>query len=731
MNDLQKLERKMEQLDRDIQKVNKSAPKASKAIKGIGASSRTAAKGVGTLSKAFAKITLVLGALKSLSFVFTSTAELETQTKSLQVLTGSLEKTKGIITELQDFGSVTPFTSTELIETAKRLKAFGVDTEKLVDTTKRLGDVSGATGARLEEVATAYGQIQAKGRLQGEELLQLQERGIGLQDELQKMYNLTGEEFTKALSKGQFSAEAVEQAIINLTDKGGKYADGAIAQSTTLAGRFSTLIDRVTKLAQIIGDALKPAVDFVLNAAINATNQIIRLINFANRILGIGTENRVNKLQAELDKLEAGGRFRSATQSRADRIKQLRTEIEQLKGETIETVDAAEQLEAVTQNVPKLRGSNPSSSADGDPYVGQNVGGNTSSISAPSGFFDEANQFEELLERQEESRDRIFQALTRELALGRDISDTQRTLLQLDYEILDLKKDISSTVAESDQAELFALAEKLRKQKELNILKERNANIVDTFKGIFAEGQAIDDAIKGPFEELATEAIPQVGQAIQESIVSAIDAAVTGTKDLGEELRNIASSLLRQLGGLLINSAFNGFGSALNLPGFKAGGGPVQGGSPYTVGEQGRELFIPNVPGRVIPSDDYEAARAFLGMNANGEGAVSEQEAMADSRNYVTNNSYSSSQAFSESQAALATSTSSTERVFERQMLERQFSNPAPIRLDVETTVINGIEYLTVEQGEAMTAAAVQQAKGQVFSDLKNRPAARRQVGMR
>ena len=209
----------MEQLDRDIQRVNKSAPKASKSIRGIGVSSRTAAKGVGALSKAFAKITLVLGALKSLSFVFTSTAELETQTKSLQVLTGSLEKTKGIIAELQDFGAVTPFTSTELIETAKRLKAFGVDTEKLVDTTKRLGDVSGATGARLEEVATAYGQIQAKGRLQGEELLQLQQRGIALQGELQKMYGLTGEEFSKALQKGQFSAEAVEQAIVNLTEK--------------------------------------------------------------------------------------------------------------------------------------------------------------------------------------------------------------------------------------------------------------------------------------------------------------------------------------------------------------------------------------------------------------------------------------------------------------------------------------------------------------------------------
>jgi tape measure domain-containing protein len=57
--------------------------------------------------------------------------------------------------------------------------------EQVVDVTKRLADVAGATGADLGGIATAFGQIQAKGRLQGEELLQLQERGVALQDELQ------------------------------------------------------------------------------------------------------------------------------------------------------------------------------------------------------------------------------------------------------------------------------------------------------------------------------------------------------------------------------------------------------------------------------------------------------------------------------------------------------------------------------------------------------------------
>ena len=194
------------------------------------------------------------------------------------------EKAKQIIAELQQLGAVTPFTSTELIDSAKRLQAFGVEADKVVETTRRLADVSGATGAELQGLVTAYGQVQAKGRLQGEELLQFQERGIALQGELQKMYGLSGEELRKALEKGRISAEAVEVAIIRLTDVGGKYANGAIAQSETLNGKFSTLMDSVEMLAKNIGNVLAPQIKNIINLAIEGINQINNL--FAQGLQG-------------------------------------------------------------------------------------------------------------------------------------------------------------------------------------------------------------------------------------------------------------------------------------------------------------------------------------------------------------------------------------------------------------------------------------------------------------
>lgn len=217
------------------------------------------------ITAAASKLASAFSLLQGAKFVFAKTAEIESQAKSLEVLTGSAQKSKKIISELQQLGAVTPFTSTELIDAAKRLQAFGIEADAVVETTRRLADVSGATGAELQGLVTAFGQVQAKGRLQGEELLQFQERGIGLQKELQRMYGMTGEEFRKALEKGRFSAKAVEEAIKNLTNAGGKYANGAIAQSTTLQGKFSTLQDGVDALAREIGNTLAPSLKIVLD----------------------------------------------------------------------------------------------------------------------------------------------------------------------------------------------------------------------------------------------------------------------------------------------------------------------------------------------------------------------------------------------------------------------------------------------------------------------------------
>jgi tape measure domain-containing protein len=271
---------------REFQRYGSEIQKLEGKLRGLdGTASQTNARFAG-MAAAAGRLIAAYAGIEAVRFVFGNAAELQSQTRSLEVLTGSAESAKQIVEELQQLGAVTPFTSTELIDTAKRLQAFGVETEQVVDITRRLADVSGATGAELAGLATAYGQVQAKGRLQGEELLQFQERGVALQEVLRKEYGLTSTEFQKALEKGQISAEAVEYALKKLTDTGGKYANGAIAQSDTLNGRLSTLADSTQVLAQTIGNTLEPVFKWALSQATAVVGEIQRMIDEANNAGG-------------------------------------------------------------------------------------------------------------------------------------------------------------------------------------------------------------------------------------------------------------------------------------------------------------------------------------------------------------------------------------------------------------------------------------------------------------
>ena len=295
---LQQTDRITKALANNTNKLKNRLDRSSRSFRNNGNAARNASGGVKTFTRSIAPLLKALALVATARFVFVQTAELETQRKSLEVLTGSLSKTNTIIKEIQDFGAVTPFTSSELIEQTKRLKAFGFETDELVDTTKRLANVAGATGADLQGIALAFGQIRAKGKLQREEELQLLERGVDITTELKKITKLEGEEFEKAMRKGEIGADKVNQALINLTSEGGAFFGGATKQATTLNGKLSTLVDSVQTLARTVGNLLAPVIKFVLDQTTRAVQALDRLFKRFQNIgkLGFG---RVNKAEQD------------------------------------------------------------------------------------------------------------------------------------------------------------------------------------------------------------------------------------------------------------------------------------------------------------------------------------------------------------------------------------------------------------------------------------------------
>ena len=304
---LQRTDQITRNLSRNTDKLKGRLDKANRSFHSVGRGAKTASAGVNTLVASLRPLLTALALIGTARFIFVKTAELQTQRVALVQLTGSVEKTNKIIKELQAFGNVTPFTSSELITQAKRLKAFGFETENLVDMVKRLSDVAGATGADLSGISTAFGQIFAKGKLQREEELQLLERGVDITSELKRITGKSGEDFESMMRKGQISSEMVLQALKNLTNEGGVFFGGATKQSQTLNGQISTLVDNVETLARTIGDALEPSLMAVLKIANKTLSAINRLLSsdFQRQISGF----RLNLitpggLKSDLEKIE-------------------------------------------------------------------------------------------------------------------------------------------------------------------------------------------------------------------------------------------------------------------------------------------------------------------------------------------------------------------------------------------------------------------------------------------
>ena len=567
-----KLERANNSAQNSIRRINRG-------IKDTGRAADKAAKGVGTLGKAVRGLVAGFGAFQAGKFVIFKTAELERQTKSLEVLTGSLGNARNIISELQDFGAVTPFTSSELIETAKRLKAFGFETEEVVGVTKRLADVAGATGADLGGIATAFGQIQAKGRLQGEELLQLQERGVSLQDELQKMYGLTADEFRKALEGGRISADAVNLALQNITDTGGKYANGAIAQSDTLAGKFSTLADQVERLAQKIGERISPALKTALTLAINTVDNINRAFAAASIT---DQQKQLFKQEAEQEVMRFAGPMPGGPFGAGEVV--VRHLGKTYKGSASSVVSQITNdliNREVQSRVEAARG--PALAAPAIATVPNLLPGGGGG-GGDSGGGGAADPLASLKQQIQALKDGVALAQTRT-----EEEAQQQTLLNKIAALTRIRTDENAALVD----EAIKLSGELFYQEGL-------------------QKKAADaDAEKARRLAEQNQLYQQIGQTIQSGLVQGIQDAITGAKSLGESL----SGILKSVGGMFLNAGIGGLGKALKIPGFgMAEGGYVSGPTPALVGEGGE-------PEYVIPSSKMNEAMGRYSRGARG-GAV-------------------------------------------------------------------------------------------------------------
>lgn len=242
--------------------------------KGIDSMKSSAERGTEIMKNTFSAVGIAAAAIGTAVGVagFNFNSQMEQYKAGFTSLLGSAEKANQMVSNLQSMASKTPFELTDLAKASQTLLAFGTDAESIMPILKNIGDVSLGNKERFQALSLAFGQVQASGKLMGQDLLQMVNAGFNPLQEISRTTGKSMEDLRVEMSNGQITTEMVAQAFQSATAEGGRFAGAMETQSKTLAGQWSTIKDN---FGQLSGKILEPLYNFIANTLLPKVNELM------------------------------------------------------------------------------------------------------------------------------------------------------------------------------------------------------------------------------------------------------------------------------------------------------------------------------------------------------------------------------------------------------------------------------------------------------------------------
>lgn len=246
---------KAEKSQKSMENQSKSFRSALKSMNGVALGIAGAISGAGIASIKFA-------------------GELEQTQLALEVLLGDAQQATKIKDEWTALAAETPFNSADIDTAGKKLLAFNIESEKVTDTLRRIGDISAATGSTISDIADIYGKAKVQGRLFAEDINQFQGRGIPVVQSLAKVLGVAETNVKDLVAEGKVGFPELEQAFKLMTSEGGQFSGMMEKLSTSTMGQFSSLVDNAQLTLAKFGQMLLP----LANDAMSAISGILEKI---------------------------------------------------------------------------------------------------------------------------------------------------------------------------------------------------------------------------------------------------------------------------------------------------------------------------------------------------------------------------------------------------------------------------------------------------------------------
>jgi tape measure domain-containing protein len=205
--------------------------------------------------------------------VFAYSQQVQQSKIALTTLTGSAATANKQIAELEALTRRSPLQFESVAKMAQGFKAAGIETSKLTGLIEDVGNIAAATGDltadRMESIGLALTQVVSKGRVQNEELLQLQERGVNSLQILAQHLGKTTGEIVKMAEKGQISSQTLLDAFQAFSKA--NYGTAMEKQAETFGGAWQTIQNVVL---QSSSKMFKPATDAMAKFAADTAKSL-------------------------------------------------------------------------------------------------------------------------------------------------------------------------------------------------------------------------------------------------------------------------------------------------------------------------------------------------------------------------------------------------------------------------------------------------------------------------
>lgn len=189
-------------------------------------------------------------------------ADMEQTRKAFTTLLKDATLAKDFLTELETFAANTPFELPGLLQASKKMLAFGFTAQQVIPVLTAVGDSAAALGMGqdgIDRLTIAIGQMQAKGKVSAEEMLQLAEAGVPAWQMLADAMGTSIPQAMKMAEKGTIDSATGIQAIISGMNS--KFGGMMQEQSSTINGMLSNIQDSIGQTMVVIGDEITEGLD--------------------------------------------------------------------------------------------------------------------------------------------------------------------------------------------------------------------------------------------------------------------------------------------------------------------------------------------------------------------------------------------------------------------------------------------------------------------------------------